>query len=376
MIYSFILVLVLGYLSGLLFEKIKLPKIIGMILIGVVLGYFCILDESFLNISSYLRKIALIIILTRAGLSIDIKKLKEFGLPAILMCFVPAVFEITGTVIFAPLLLKIDYLEALLLGCVLAAVSPAIIVPRMIKFKEEYNSDMPNLMLAGASLDDIFVITAFYSVLGIFTNESLNILSIPISISLGILIGVSIGFIIKLLYSKFNINNIAIVLSTFLISILLTLLESVFEFNSLISIILIGVFLIKHKDVEKIKNNYNKLWFIFEIFLFVLVGVFVNLEVAFAQGLSAFFLLIIILFFRSLGVFVCLVGSNAEKKEKFFCILSYLPKATVQASIGAIALENNLEIGPLTLTISALSILMTASIGSVLIDKFTPKLLT
>ncbi|MFI3329849.1 MAG: cation:proton antiporter [bacterium] len=375
MIYSFILVLVLGYLAGLLFSKIKLPKIIGMILIGGVLGYFSILSESFLDISSYLRKIALIIILTRAGLSVNFKQIKQIGRPAILMCFIPALFEIIATTIFAPLLLPINYLEALLLGSVLAAVSPAIIVPRMIKYKEQYESNKPNLMLVGSSLDDIFVMIIFYSVLGAFTSGGINVVEIPVSIVLGVVIGVIIGFLFKVLFSKVKVHSIVVVGITLITSILLTLLEEVIYYNSLISIILIGTFLISNIEINNIKNNYNKLWIVFEIILFVLVGAAVDFNVALSYGLPSVVLIIIILFFRSLGVFCCLIKTNTSKKETLFCIISYLPKATVQASIGAIALENNLSCGPVILSVAVLSILITAPLGAILLDTQNKKLL-
>ncbi len=375
MIYSFLLVLVCGYLAGVLFTKLKLPKIIGMILIGILLGYFSLLSSSFLDISSYIRKIALVIILTRAGLSIDFKQIKEIGRPAILLCFLPAILEIIATTIFAPLLLPVSYLEALLLGSVLAAVSPAIIVPRMIKYKEEYKSNKPNLMLVGSSLDDIFVLIVFYSVLGIFTSEGINIIEVPVSITLGIVVGMVIGLLYKTIFNKFKINSIVIVIITLTTSILLTILENYIYYNSLLSIILIGFFLISNIQIDKIKSNYNKLWIVFEILLFVLVGATLDVTVALSYGLQSILLIIIILLFRSLGVFICLIKTNTSKSETIFCIISYIPKATVQASIGAIALENNLASGPVILSIAVLSILITAPLGAILLDLKTKTLL-
>ncbi len=374
MILSLGLVLILGFIGGVIFEKIKLPKIIGMIIIGILLGSFSILDESLLFISPYLRQIALIIILTKAGLSIDIKQLKEVGRPAILMCFLPALFEIVGTVIFAPLILNIDYLEALLLGTVLAAVSPAIIVPRMIKCKEEYKSNIPNLLLASSSLDDIFVIVLFYSTLGLFNNSnSFSILyELPLSIVLGVIIGVVIGLILNKLFTKESKSLIIITLG---ISLLLIGLETYINYSSLISIIILGIFLSKNINKEIIKEEYNFLWKIFEIILFVLVGVSVDVTLAFDYGLQAILLLIIILLFRTLGVFICLIKSNILFKEKIFCVISYLPKATVQASIGAIPLTANIEIGGLILSIAVLSIIITAPLGAILIDNLSYNLL-
>ncbi len=377
-----IIILVCGFLSGLIFTKIKLPKLIGMIIFGVILGYFSFLDDTTILIGDYLRKIALVIILTRAGLSIDLKKLKSVGRSAILMCFIPALFEILATVIFAPLLLPIDYLEALLLGSVLAAVSPAIIVPRMIKYKEEYKSDMPEVILAGSSLDDVFVITIFYSVLGLFNNSNLTsqLIQIPTSIILGIGVGLLIGLLLKLLFKKINLNKYLIVAITLTISLCLVLVESLISnylsYQSLISILIIGLCLIEIPKVNEMKDSYNKLWIIFEIFLFVFVGATVDINLAFEYGLNSIFLLIIILTFRSIGVLVCLIKTNTTIKEKIFAVFGYLPKATVQASIGAIALANGLEIGGLILSIAVLTIIITAPLGAILLDTQTNRLLS
>lgn len=375
MIYSFILVLTLGFIAGLLFTKIKLPKIIGMIFIGIIFGYLNILSDSFLNIASHLRKIALVVILTRAGLSINLKQIKEVGRPAILLCFIPAIFEITATTFFAPLLLPVSYIEALLLGSVLAAVSPAIIVPRMIKYQNEYNSNKPNLMLLGSSLDDVFVLIIFYSVLGSFTSNDFSVIQIPISITLGILIGVVIGFALKFITKKLKMKSLYIVIITLLISLLLTYLESVIYYNSLISIIIIGAFLVTNTNLDLIKKDYNKLWIIFEIILFVLVGVNVDLSIALTYGVQSILLIFIILCFRSLGVCMCLIKTDTSKKEIIFCVISYLPKATVQASIGALALENNLSSGGVILSIAVLSIIITAPLGAILLDTQTNRLL-
>lgn len=376
-----IVILASGFLAGLLFTKIKIPKIIGMILIGVVLGYLNVIDDTTIFIGEYLRKIALVIILTRAGLSIDIKNLKSIGRSAILMCFIPALFEILATVIFAPLLLPVDHLEALLLGCVLAAVSPAIIVPRMIKYKEKYNSSTPELLLAASSLDDIFVITIFYAVLGMFTSSNITsqLIQIPTAIILGVVVGLLIGILYKMLFKKLNINKYIIASIVLITSLLLVIIENLIseyiQYQSLISIITIGLLLINIPKVEEVKECYNKLWIVFEIFLFVFVGITVDINLAFEYGLNAILLLFTLLAFRSLGVFVCLLKTNLNKKEKIFVIIGFLPKATVQASIGAIALSNGLSSGNLILSIAVLTIVLTAPLGAILLDTQTEKLL-
>lgn len=376
-----LLIFLLGIVVSKLFNIIKIPKIIGLILLGILLSYCSFINDTTILVGDYLRKLALIIILTRAGMSLDLNKLKQIGTPAILLCFIPAIFEVTSTVIFAPMLLGIDYLEALLLGCVLAAVSPAIIVPRMIKYKEKYASSVPDMLLASSSVDDIFVITLFYSVLSVFNENSVvnTIIQLPTSIILGVVFGVLIGFVIKKIFKKYNVNTIVVVVITLVISILLTsievLIKDYVQYQSLISIMIIGLSLIKLENIISIKNSYNKLWYVFEIFLFVLVGISVDITVAFDYGFNAIILIFIILLFRSLGVCICLLKTNTSKKEKIFCVIGYLPKATVQASIGAIPLSFNIEGGAIILSMAVLSILITAPIGATLLDTQTDKLL-
>lgn len=384
MILSLGLILTLGFIGGYLVSKVKLPKVLGMILIGMLMGpsLLNILDESLLSISSDLRKIALVIILTKAGLSLDIKQLKEIGRPAILMCFLPAVIEILATVTFAPMLLPITYIEALLLGTVLAAVSPAIIVPRMIKLKDEgKGNNIPDIILAGASLDDILVIMLFYATLGTFsTGTNLNILyELPLSIISGVVVGVLTGFIITKIFTKLDSKTIVVITLSvsFLLVGLETLISSYFNYSSLISIIILGMFIYAKNNtkVEDVKKDYNFLWYFFEIILFVLVGACVDLNVAFEYAIQAIVLITIILIARSIGVYLCLIKTNLNKNEKIFCIISYLPKATVQASIGAIPLSMNLASGSIILSIAVMSIIITAPLGALLIDNFSNKLL-
>ena len=390
MFLSLFIIFSLGILGGVIFEKIKLPKLVWYIILGILIGpsVLNIVDESLLNISSYLRQIALIIILTRSGLSLDINNLKKIGRPAILMCFLPACFEIIGILIFGPLLLDISYLEALLLGSVLAAVSPAIIVPRMIKLMNEgYGKEhnVTELVLAGASCDDIFVIVLFYSFKGLVANnvfDAWNILQIPVSIVAGILLGLIIGLLMSLIIKKLKLNTVVNVILLLGLSFGMVALEEIlkpyFSISALLGIIVVGLILLltNKEEAKQIQKSYNSLWNGFEILLFVLVGVATNIHYALSSdGLIILGLIIIGLVFRVLGVIVCLIATKFDIKEKIFIILSYLPKATVQASIGAIALTEGLPCGEIVLTAAVISILFTAPIGAILIDNTYKKLL-
>lgn len=375
------LVLILGFGFGVLFEKMKLPKIIGFIVIGIMLGssFLGIIDESLLNVSATLRQIALVIILTRSGLSLDIKTLKEIGRPAILMCFVPATFEIVGIAIFGPILLNISLVEALLIGSILAAVSPAIVVPRMIKLKKEnYGNDIPSLILAGASADDIYVVVVFYAILGLLQNHSIsikNFLDIPISIVLGVIFGLCMGFLVTKIFEILKLKTVQKVLIVFGTSLLMlgveTLVKPFVSISALLGIIALGmvIYRINREDAKKIEESFQSLWLVFEILLFVLVGISVDLKYAITQGMLPILLIVIGLIFRVIGVYVALIKTGLTKEEKLFVAISYLPKATVQASIGGIALSLGLGIGPLALTMAVLSILISAPLGAILMDK-------
>ncbi len=379
-----------GILGGLLFEKIKIPKIIWYIILGILIGPSVLntVDDTLISISSYLRQIALVIILTRSGLSLDINALKKIGRPAILMCFLPACFEIIGVAIFAPIFLNISYLEALLLGSVLAAVSPAIVVPRMIKLiNEGYGREhnVPEVVMAGASCDDIFVIVLFYSFKNLVatnTFDAWQISQIPISIITGIVLGIIIGLLVNLVikYLKTNkIINVIIMLGlSFGMLSLETVLKPYFSISSLLAIIVMSlvVNVFKKEEAKEIQKSYNGLWQGFEILLFALVGIATDIHYAISkEGAIIIGVLIIALFFRSLGVIICLIATKFDLKEKIFIVISYLPKATVQASIGAIALSEGLECGTLVLTAAVISILITAPLGAILIDSLYMKLL-
>ena len=379
-----------GILGGFLFEKIKLPKLVWYIILGILIGpsLFNIVDDTLLSISSHLRQIALVIILTRSGLSLDIKSLKKIGRPAILMCFLPACFEIAGITIFAPMLLGISYFEALLLGSVLAAVSPAVVVPRMIRLMEEgYGKEhcVPELVMAGASCDDIFVIVLFYSfknLVATSTFDAWSVGQIPISIVSGVILGIGVGFLMVLAIRYMKLNRIVHVILMFGLSFGMLAFENAlkpyFSVSSLLAIIVmafvVGIF--KKEEAKELQKSYNGLWQGFEILLFALVGVAVDVRYAFSkEGAIIVGLVFIALVFRSLGVLCSLIATNFTWKEKLYIVISYLPKATVQASIGAIALSEGLACGTLVLTAAVVAILITAPLGAILMDNLKNKLL-
>lgn len=377
------MVLVFGLAFGYLSVKLKLPKLIGMILIGILIGpsFLNIISANFIKIAPILRQVALVIILTRSGLSLNIQKLKEVGRPAILLSVIPATLEIIGVLILGPLLLKISIIESLLLGSVLAAVSPAIIVPRMINLEEEgygTNKKIPSIIMGASSVDDIYVIILFYLFLPIASGNNLStfsIISIPLSIILGILFGIVIGLIISYLFKKLNIHLIIKSLMLLVISLAILFIEPLtvnfLPYSALLSILTIGIVVYsKQKDqAVQIEKNYKMLWFVFEIILFVSLGISVDITYAIKAGILPVVVIILALLFRTLGVYISLLATKLSKKEKLFVSLSYLPKATVQASIGAIALSSGLAVGSLILTSSVLAILITAPLGAILIDR-------
>ena len=388
---SLFIIFTCGILGGFIFEKIKLPKLVWYIILGILIGpsVFNIVDDTLINISSYLRQIALVIILTRSGLSLDINNLRKIGRPAILMCFVPACFEIIGVTIFAPMFLSISYLEALLLGSVLAAVSPAVVVPRMIKLMEEgYGKEhsVPELIMAGASCDDIFVIVLFYSFKNLVATSSFDawtISQIPLSIISGITLGIIVGVFIVLIINKLKMNKVINVIfmlgASFGMLALENALKGYFSISSLLAIIVMALIIniFKKEEAKEIQKTYNSLWNGFEILLFTLVGIATNINYAFSKdGAILVGVVLIALIFRSLGVIICLIATRFNKKEKLFIIFSYLPKATVQASIGAIALSEGLDCGTVILTGAVISILITAPLGAILMDRIYNSLLS
>lgn len=390
MLLSIAFIMLVGSGLGWFCKKIKLPGLMGMLLTGILFGPYVLnlFDSSILLISSDIRKIALIIILTRAGLSLDISGLKRIGRPAILMCFVPANFELMGMILLAPRLLGISLLEAAIMGAVLAAVSPAVVVPRMVRLIEEgYGADknVPQLILAGASVDDVYVIVLFTTFIGIIQGDGISIIrfiNIPISIVLGIVIGLFVGRILVIFYEKVHIRDTVKIMIMLSISFILVAIEdalnSQITFSALIAIMFMGVSLQKYrKEVSiRLSSKYNKLWVAAEVFLFVLVGATVNINYLGKVGVVAILVIFGALIFRMLGVLVCLLGTNLNKKERLFSMMAYTPKATVQAAIGGIPLSLGLACGDIVLTVAVLAIVITAPLGAFAIDNTYKKLLS
>lgn len=389
MLLSISLILILGMFMGWICQKIKLPSLLGMLITGIVLGPYVLnlLDDSILGISAELRKIALIIIFTRAGLGLDLSGLKKIGRPAVLMCFVPASFELIGMILLAPKLMGLTVLEAAIMGAVLAAVSPAVVVPRMVKLMDEgygVNEGIPQLILAGASVDDVYVIVLFSTFVGMMQGEGASILkfvNIPISIFLGIAIGLLIGVLLAYFFKKMHIRDTSKVLIILSISFLLVVMEDKLStpitFSALIAIMFIGIGLQKKRETvaKRLSVKYGKLWVAAEVFLFVLVGATVNIGYLGKVGVKALIVIIGALVFRMFGVFVCLLGTSLKRKERLFTMLAYTPKATVQAAIGGIPLALGFTCGDLVLTVAVLAIVLTAPLGAFAIDLSYKKLL-
>ena len=390
MLFSLALIFLLGMILGSLFKKLKLPALLGMLLTGILLGphFFNLLDSSILNISADLRQIALIIILTRAGLNLDIQDLKKVGRPAFFMCFIPATLEIIGMIILASYLFKLSFLDSAILGTVIAAVSPAVIVPKMLKLMEKgygKKNSIPQLIMAGASVDDIFVIVLFTVFTGLATTGALSFaefIKIPTSIILGLLAGAILGKILALFFEKIHLrdsNKVIILLSiAFLLVTLEKSITGIIGFSGLLAIMAMGGTIKKfRKEVAiRLSNKFSKLWIASELILFVLVGASVNINYLSSTGILAIILILGVLIFRMFGVFISLLGTPLDRKERLFSMIAYCPKATVQAAIGSIPLAMGLPCGELILSIAVLSILITAPLASFAIDLTYKKLLT
>ena len=390
MLLSVSLILIVGMSMGWICQRLKLPGLLGMLMTGIILGPYALglLDGSILGISSELRKMALIIILTRAGLGLDLSGLKKMGRSAVLMCFVPASFELLGMLFLAPKLLGITWLEAAVMGAVLAAVSPAVVVPRMVRLMEEgygVREGIPQLILAGASVDDVYVIVLFSTFVGMLQGEGASLIpfvNIPVSIFLGIAIGLCIGILLAVFFQKFHMRDTSKVLIILSISFLLVVLEdsltTSITFSALIAIMFIGIGLQRKREAvaKRLSVKYGKLWVAAEVFLFVLVGATVNIGYLSKVGIRALVLIVGALLFRMLGVFVCLLGTGLKGKEKAFVMLAYTPKATVQAAIGGIPLSLGLACGDMVLTVAVLAIVLTAPLGAFAIDLSYKKLLS
>ena len=389
MLLSLSLILILGMFMGWICRKMKLPALLGMLITGIILGPYGLnlLDDSILGISAELRKIALIIILTRAGLGLDLSGLKKLGRPAVLMCFVPASFELLGMILLAPKLMGLSVLESAVMGAVLAAVSPAVVVPRMVKLMDEgygVKEGIPQLILAGASVDDVYVIVLFSTFVGMMQGEGASILkfvNIPVSIFFGIAIGLFLGVLLAYFFKKVHIRDTSKVLIILSISFLLVVIEdkltTAITFSSLIAVMFIGIGLQKKREAvaKRLSVKYGKLWVAAEVFLFVLVGATVNIEYLGKIGAKAFVVIIGALIFRMFGVFVCLLGTSLQRKERLFAMMAYTPKATVQAAIGGIPLALGLACGDTVLTVAVLAIVFTAPLGAFAIDLSYKKLL-
>ncbi len=389
MLLSLAVIFLCGMGMGAVFRRLNLPQLLGMLLTGILLGPYALnlLDGSILSISADLRQIALIIILTRAGLNLDVADLKKVGRAAVLMCFVPASFEILGMLALAPRILGISLLDAAIMGTVVGAVSPAVIVPKMLKLMDERygtRESIPQLIMAGASVDDVFVIVLFTSFTGLAqggTASALDLMRIPTSIVLGLAAGAVCGLLLALAFRKIHMRDSAKVIIILSISFLLVTLEhslsGALGFSGLLAVMGMGIALQRRRGevAARLSAKYSKLWVAAELLLFVLVGATVDVGYALASGGAAVLLIFGVLVFRMAGVFLCLLGTSLDRRERLFCMIAYMPKATVQAAIGAIPLSMGLACGQIVLTVAVLSILITAPLGSFLIERTYKKLL-
>ena len=380
MLTSLALIFLLGPLLGGIFVKLKLPSLLGMLITGIILGPYALnlLDQSILSISADLRELALIIILIRAGVSLNVTDLKKVGRPAILMCFVPACFEILGMIIIAPKLLGISILNAAIMGAVVGAVSPAVIVPKMLYLMENKygtNKSIPQMIMAGASVDDVFVIVIFTAFTGLAQGNNISassFLRIPVSIVSGLLGGVITGLILSVWFQKKQIRDSVKVIILLSISFLLVTLGKILPipFSGLLAVMSMGAVLYKKSPnvARRLSVKFSKLWIGAEILLFVLVGATVDLNYALSAGFSAVLLIFSVLIFRMMGVFFCVIKTKLSYREILFCMVAYMPKATVQAAIGSIPLAMGLSCGNIVLTVAVLAILITAPLGALGID--------
>ncbi|OOB77397.1 MAG: potassium transporter [Epulopiscium sp. Nuni2H_MBin003] len=388
MLLSFGLLFLVGLSMAYISQQIKLPRIIGMLFSGIILGPYVLnlLDNELLSISSHLREMALIIILIKAGLTLNINDLRKVGRPAFLMSFLPASFEVMAYFIFAPLILEISHTDALLMGAVLAAVSPAIVVPRMVNLIDKgygTNKSIPQLILAGASCDDVFVIVLFTTFSAMALGQGIKVtdfMGIPISIILGVVIGASAG----VLFSKFceyfqNRNSVKVIIILAIAFILAGIEDLIYlPYSGLLAIISMAcAYKIKSLPIiiSELSIKFGELWIVAEVILFVLVGTVMDINYMLYMGIPAVVMIFIGLCIRTIGVVLSLVGTEINSKERLFCILVYLPKATVQAAIGAIPLSMGISSGKIILSVSILSIIITAPLGAIAIDMSYKRLL-
>lgn len=396
MLTSLAFIFLVGLSMAAICQYLKLPRIIGMLVTGIVLGPYVLdlLDPSILSISSELRQMALIIILLKAGLSLNLSDLKKVGRPAVMMSFVPASFEILAFFIFAPYILGVTRIEAAVMGAVLGAVSPAVVIPRMVQLIDsKYGTDksIPQLIMAGASCDDIFVIVLFSTFVSMAQGGHAHIsdfLNIPVSIILGILLGAITGFILSVFFEtayahKHLVRNsmkVIIILGfSFLLMSIETWLKGTISVSGLLAVVSMAC-VIKIKSIEtvskRLSEKFGKLWIAAEVILFVLVGAAVNIRYTLDAGIAAILMIFIALIFRSTGVSICLIGTELTLKERLFCIIAYMPKATVQAAIGSVPLALGLPCGQIVLSVAVLAILITAPLGAIGMDMTYKKFLS
>ncbi|GAE02342.1 monovalent cation:proton antiporter-2 (CPA2) family protein [Clostridium botulinum B str. Osaka05] len=387
---SLAIIILLGLIANKLFEKLKLPGLLGMLILGIIIGPHGLnwLSKDILNASSDLRKIALIVILLRAGLGLNKDELKLVGKTALKLSCIPGIIEGLFIAIASVKLLGFSFIQGGLLGFIIAAVSPAVVVPQMLNLIDKglgKAKGIPTLILAGASIDDVFAITIFSTFLGLYAGKNINIaiqiLKIPVSIILGTLIGVLSAIIIIKIFKKYPIDNTKKILIILSISIILTLIETLLkgklEIASLLGVMSLG-FVISDKIPsigDKVSKGLNEIWVFAQILLFVLVGAEVNMVIAFKSGFLGIIIIALGLIGRSIGVLISLKGSNLNTKEKLFCVIAYIPKATVQAAMGAVPLANGVAAGDIILAIAVLSILTTAPLGAIAINLSGPRLL-
>lgn len=393
MLSSLALIFIVGLFFSALCKIMKIPGLVGMLFTGILLGSYGLklLDPSILSISADLRTIALIIILLRAGFSLDFRDLKKIGRPALLMAFLPASFEIVTYLIFAPIILGLSLIESALMGTVLAAVSPAVVVPRMVMLIEKRfgtKKGIPQLIMAGASCDDVFVIVLFTTFLSMAQGNTVRLASlirIPASVFFGIVAGLMAGYLLYVLFEtayvkkKYVRNSLKIIIILGVSFLLISAEKVTFGFYSGLLAIISMASMLKAKSTpfvsRRLSQKFGKLWLAAELMLFVLVGAAVDIRYTLSAGVSVLIMIFLALIFRSIGVLFCLVGTGFSLKEKLFCVLAYLPKATVQAAIGAVPLAAGLPSGKIILSVAVLSILVTAPLGAFAIDANYKKVL-
>lgn len=389
MLTSLALIFLVGFAMASIFQKLKLPRIVGMLLTGILLGphMLNLLQDSILSISGELRQMALIVILIKAGLSLNLNDLKKVGRPAVMMAFVPATFELLAFVIFAPMILGINRIDAAVMGAVIAAVSPAVVVPRMVMLMEEKygtKKSIPQMILAGASCDDIYVIVLFSSFVSMAQGGQANwgdFLNIPVSIVLGVALGAIVGYLLSLFfemaythghYIRNTMKVILILAISFALMAIETALKPIVSVSGLLAIVSMACVLkIKSPVIvsSRLSNKFGKLWIAAEVILFVLVGAAIDIRYTLNAGLTAVLMIFVALVIRSIGVFLCLIKTPLNGKERLFCIIAYLPKATVQAAIGSVPLAMGLPCGQIVLSVAVLAILITAPLGALGMDR-------